>query len=190
MRGTVLAEYKYNPATNKFLGILELVVFVPMGLGVIYLAGETGTEFYLYLGGALVLFGLLLAWMVFGANSRNKRLAIVVTTDTVTTTYKNQTRTFEFDQISEITAPGKGKQSLIVIPKNGSRMIFPEPKNGHEVAGAFFAAKMEKIRATMTPAEWENYKLQLENNRLLQKLNKRGSSSSSGYSVSYTQEID
>lgn len=37
-------------------------------------------------------------------------------------------------------------------------------------------ARLEKIRATMTPAEWEAYKLQLENNKLLKQINSRGKS--------------
>jgi hypothetical protein len=37
-------------------------------------------------------------------------------------------------------------------------------------------ARLEKIRETMTPAEWEAYKLQLENNKLLKQINSRGKS--------------
>jgi type II secretory pathway pseudopilin PulG len=35
--------------------------------------------------------------------------------------------------------------------------------------------RLAKIKATMTPAEWEAYKLQLENNKLLKDIKRRGS---------------
>jgi len=35
--------------------------------------------------------------------------------------------------------------------------------------------RLAKIKATMTPAEWEAYKLQLENNKLLKDIKKRSS---------------
>jgi len=36
--------------------------------------------------------------------------------------------------------------------------------------------RLAKIRASMTPAEWEAYKLQLENNKLLKDIQRRGNS--------------
>ncbi len=36
--------------------------------------------------------------------------------------------------------------------------------------------RLAKIKATMTPAEWETYKLQMENNRLLKNIQNRGNS--------------
>jgi len=36
--------------------------------------------------------------------------------------------------------------------------------------------RLAKIRASMTPAEWEAYKLQLENNKLLKDIKRRGNS--------------
>jgi hypothetical protein len=186
----VIAAYEYNPTMQVFIAALQFVVLIPMGLLIVYWGGFSGVDGLAYLGYGLVVLGVLLGWLGFAQNASYKKNQLQVSDNTVRTVFKGQSNVFQLDEIAEIVAPGNGKQTLIVKLRRGGKMIFNTPRNGHEVADAFFAAKMEKIRATMTPAEWENYKLQLENNRLLQKLNKRGGSNSSGYSMSYTQEID
>jgi hypothetical protein len=50
-------------------------------------------------------------------------------------------------------------------------------------------ARLLKIKETMTPAEWETYKLQLENNKLLRDLKKSSSKKGSTTSYGFTQEL-
>jgi cytochrome c biogenesis protein CcdA len=49
-----------------------------------------------------------------------------------------------------------------------------------EQAQAAEALRLEQLRKSMTPGEWEAYKLQLENQRLLASLNGRASEAGSG----------
>ncbi len=49
-------------------------------------------------------------------------------------------------------------------------------------------ARMEAIRKSMTPAEWEMYKIQLENQRLLKNI--RSNQNRPTYGVGFVREID
>ncbi len=47
--------------------------------------------------------------------------------------------------------------------------------------------RLAEIKATMTPAEWEAYKLQMENNRLLKNIQKRGNSTQTTTTFGFTE---
>lgn len=49
--------------------------------------------------------------------------------------------------------------------------------------------RLLKIRETMTPAEWESYKLQLENNKLLKGLKKSSPTTRSTTTYGFTEEL-
>jgi len=49
--------------------------------------------------------------------------------------------------------------------------------------------RLLKIRETMTPAEWESYKLQLENNKLLKDLKKSSPTTRSTTTYGFTEEF-
>jgi hypothetical protein len=62
------------------------------------------------------------------------------------------------------------------------RSLLIQKKVRAEVMSRFAREEEERlaqIKASMTPAEWEAYKLQLENNKLLKDIKKRGSQKSS-----------
>lgn len=48
--------------------------------------------------------------------------------------------------------------------------------------------RLAKIKASMTPAEWEAYKLQMENNRLLRDLKRRGPSTTTTTTYGFSED--
>lgn len=47
--------------------------------------------------------------------------------------------------------------------------------------------RLAKIRATMTPAEWETYKLQLENNKLLKNIQRNNNSKNTTTTIGFVE---
>ncbi|MGA0887860.1 MAG: hypothetical protein ACO3S0_08010 [bacterium] len=71
---------------------------------------------------------------------------------------------------------------IIVILGLTLRVIFFQKKVRDEIIVRLKREEEEKlaqIKASMTPAEWESYKIQLENNKLLKDIKKRSSQRSS-----------
>jgi hypothetical protein len=47
--------------------------------------------------------------------------------------------------------------------------------------------RLAKIRASMTPAEWETYKLQLENNKLLKNIQRNNNSKNTTTTIGFVE---
>ena len=73
------------------------------------------------------------------------------------------------------------------IKKNAARMRIELAKREEYLASE--AKKLEKLRDQMSPAEWANYKLQMENQRLLHEMNNRTMKQKSNSSSSTSYEI-
>ena len=50
-------------------------------------------------------------------------------------------------------------------------------------------ARLKKIRESMTDAEWETYKLQMENNKLLRDIKKRGTTTKTTTTYGFSEEF-
>jgi len=50
-------------------------------------------------------------------------------------------------------------------------------------------ARLKKIRESMTDAEWETYKLQMENNKLLKDIKKRGTTTKTTTTYGFSEEF-
>jgi heme exporter protein D len=70
---------------------------------------------------------------------------------------------------------------IIVILGLAIRTLFIQKKVRAEIMARLEREeedRLAKVKATMTPAEWEAYKLQLENNKLLKDIKRRSSQKS------------